>query len=344
MNDMEDTIKVQYKKKFNEMKREVESKAKEKYCLVCKKRCSSFCNSHTVPQFILKSIEEKGYVCQSSGLIIGDDNPIMDTTKGIKNTGIFRCICNECDKKYFANYENPYNILKKPMQMILQEIALKNTLKQIAKKKIEKQIHAYTKNQFGIQAPIAEYCEVDTKEHEKELIRILKGINKKKDVSYDLIYWNVLNYMSPLAYQGKVVLRVDLEGHIINNTLNEDARYFLETINIAIFPISGKTVILMFIDKSYLKYRSFIKQFLKLDEKEKLEIINYIIFRYDEEYYINRSVYNKIKDNEDLKQVCSNLDILIRRPGEVGEFTKDMLNELKNRKNIPNLLDDSFAI
>ena len=150
--------------------------------------------------------------------------------------------------------------------------------------------------------------------------------------------------MSPLAYQGKVVLRVDLEGHIINNTLNEDARYFLETINIAIFPISGKTVILMFIDKSYLKYRSFIKQFLKLDEKEKLEIINYIIFRYDEEYYINRSVYNKIKDNEDLKQVCSNLDILIRRPGEVGEFTKDMLNELKNRKNIPNLLDDSFAI
>lgn len=110
MKDMEDTIKVQYKKKFNEMKREVESKAKEKYCLVCKKRCSSFCNSHTVPQFILKSIEEKGYVCQSSGLIIGDDNPIMDTTKGIKNTGIFRCICNECDKKYFANYENPYNI------------------------------------------------------------------------------------------------------------------------------------------------------------------------------------------------------------------------------------------
>ena len=55
-------------------------------------------------------------------------------------------------------------------------------------------------------------------------------------------------------------------------------------------------------------------------------------------------MYNKIKDNEDLKQVCSNLDILIRRPGEVGEFTKDMLNELKNRKNIPNLLDDSFAI
>ena len=66
--------------------------------------------------------------------------------------------------------------------------------------------------------------------------------------------------------------------------------------------------------------------------------------KYDEEYYINRSVYNKIKDNEDLKQVCSNLDILIRRPGGVGEFTKDMLNELKNRKNIPNLLDDSFAI
>ena len=153
-----------------------------------------------------------------------------------------------------------------------------------------------------------------------------------------------MNYVSPLAYQGKLVLRVDLEGHIINNTFNTDKRDFMESINIAIFPVSGKTVVMMFIDKSYSKYSRFIKQFRKLEEKEKLEIINYIVFRYDEEYYINESVYEKIKNDENLISVCSNLDILIRRPGKVGEFTKEMLNELKNRKNIPNLLDDSFAI
>lgn len=342
---MKDENEIQYRKKFNEMKRVVESKAKGDYCLICKKKCSSFCNSHTVPQFVLKNIEEKGYVCQSSGLIVGEDIPIVDITKGIKNAGIFKCICNECDNKYFANYENPINILQKPTQLILQEIALKNTLKQIAKKKVEKELHRYTADNFGGQAPIAKHCEVDTKEHEKEFIRILKGINKQKEVSYDLIYWNILNYVSPLAYQGKLVLRVDLEGHIINNTLNTDKRDFMESINIAIFPVSGKTVVMMFIDKSYSKYSRFIKQFRKLEEKEKLAIINYIVFRYDEEYYINESVYEKIKNDENLIRVCSELDLFIcDKKSEIDVFNNDVLTELKNRLDIPNLLDSKNAI
>lgn len=341
---MDDVNEIQNKIKFNKIKRDIEAKAKGEHCLICKKKCSSFCNSHTVPQFILKNIEENGYICQSSGLILGENNPISDIFKGIKNTGVFKCICNDCDKKYFANYENPYTILGKPTQIVLREIALKNNLKQIAKKMVEKQIHIYMKENYGKQSPLAEYCDDDTRDHKKEFLRILKGINGKKEIYYDLVYWNILDYTVPLAYQGKLVLRGDLEGHLINNIATTDSRDFMEAVNIAIFPITGQTVIMMFIDESYSKYHNFIKQFRKLEEKEKLELINYIVFRYDEEYYINKSVYNKIKNEKALKRICLNVDIWLRRPCEKGELRQYMLSELKNLTSIPNLLSKEFAL
>lgn len=334
-----DDLLIEMKKKFNEMKREIEERAKGTHCLICKKECSSFCNSHTVPQFVLKNITENGYITQSSGLIFGETNPISNTFKGIRNTGVFRCICRDCDRDYFRNYENRENFFEKPDQIILREIALKNSLKHIAKKLLEKQIHDYSYEKFGVKAPIAEHWNSDTQENIDEFRKILKGINGKKVIEYDLIYWKVLNYMSPIAFQGKIVLHGDLNGFVINDIFTNSYKDKMQSINIAIFPIFGKTVIMMFVDKSYNKYKNFIKQFQKLDENEKLEVINYILFRYDEEYFIYKPTYEQIKNCKNLIKICNEFNLLYD-----GENENKGLNDLKNRLQIPNLLAPNFAI
>lgn len=113
----------------------------------------------------------------------------------------------------------------------------------------------------------------------------------------------------------------------------------MQAINIVIFPISGQTVIIMFVDKSYEKYKNFINQFKKLNDDEKLEVINHILFRYDEEYFIYKPVYDQIKDNKNLIKICNEFNFLSEdETGEKG------LNDLKNRLVIPNLLSSDFAV
>lgn len=330
---------IKMNKIFNEMKREIEERAKGTHCLICNKECSSFCNSHTVPQFILNNIGDNGYITQSSGLMLGENNPVLKAVKGIKNTGTFRCICRECDKKYFKNYEDKENIFKEPGQNILIEIALKNCLRQLAKKLLEKQIHAYSKEHFGITTPIAENWSIDMKENKDEFMRIMKGVTGEKVVEFDLVYWKILDYMCPIAFQGKIVLHGDLNGFVINDIFTKNYRDKMQAINIAIFPISGQTVIMMFVDKSYEKYKNFINQFKKLNDDEKLEVINYILFRYDEEYFIYRPVYNQIKDNENLIKICTEFNLLSE-----DETEEKGLNDLKDRLPIPNLLSSDFAV
>ena len=110
--------------------------AKVDHCFLCGKKISSACNSHVVPQFILKNISENGQISYGHSLnkrrIMGLEKPT-----GINNAYPFRLICKECDRSRFSNYENPHNLelfdsldlnLKK---QILCEMAIKAHLSHI---------------------------------------------------------------------------------------------------------------------------------------------------------------------------------------------------------------------
>ena len=96
-----------------------------------RKTTSSFCNSHSIPQMVLKTIATKGKLLQP-GLLM--DSEIFDNEKGINNTGTFHFICRECDGKYFKTYEDPKNLLEYPSDKIMAEIALKNMLLMLSKR------------------------------------------------------------------------------------------------------------------------------------------------------------------------------------------------------------------
>lgn len=74
---------------------------------------------------VLKSIADKGKILHPGILI---DVEVIDTEKGINNTGTFHYICRECDSTYFQDYENKEALLSPPTDKMMVEIALKNML------------------------------------------------------------------------------------------------------------------------------------------------------------------------------------------------------------------------
>ena len=58
---------------------------------------NSFCNSHVVPQFILKEIADVGMVYYGQSL--HEENVFLPTKTGINNAFTFKLICRDCDKR-----------------------------------------------------------------------------------------------------------------------------------------------------------------------------------------------------------------------------------------------------
>lgn len=68
--------KIEINKKVSSLIAEATKNAKLECCILCSKPCSSFCNSHSIPQFALKRIAEDGKVMlplQDEILTIGKD-------------------------------------------------------------------------------------------------------------------------------------------------------------------------------------------------------------------------------------------------------------------------------
>ena len=47
-------------KEISKIKKEANKYTKGTNCALCGKSCTSFCNSHTIPRFVIKNIAENG--------------------------------------------------------------------------------------------------------------------------------------------------------------------------------------------------------------------------------------------------------------------------------------------
>ena len=334
---------------FLEIKKEFNSSSK-KYrpskCLICGKKNPRFCNSHSVPRFVLKNIADNGIIMQSISLMRYRDINLLDEEKGTNNTGTFRNICIECDRTYFSDYENPANILQMPTSKMMIEMAIKNTLFEINKKYSEKGVYEFTHNFFGEASPLEEYYYLDLRDEQERLKRLKKAFEGKKNVEFDLFFWTKLDYVVPIAFQGKVVLIADLNGFKINNVFDSDSRCSMQCINICIFPLSDCSVVMAFSDKSYKNNYNFIKQFKQKGLEEQLYIINYIIFCLTESYYLSTKVDKDVLSNDNLRAVCSRLNLV--RADTAGNIHpadyKAIHNLLKDMSDIPNLLSKDYSL
>ena len=334
-----------YKKKVNDIIKESRAKTKLSYCYYCEKEVTSFCKSHSIPSSILKNIAHNGKVLTLNSLI---DNPLLDDQKGVNDAGTFKIICRECDSSIFSDYENPNNYTAKPTQKMLSQIALKNNLIAISKRKTEMQMRDLETEIRPDMSSFLGYknmvSKLDLNEFEKGFQKAKKAINKNSTNDYYLCYYKKLDYVVPLAFQSYVALLCDFEGNTINDIYNYSSDYDIKYINICIFPFENESVIFMFIENGDKRYRSFYKQFNKLPLDEQLAALTFIIFAYSEEVYLSNSIISVIKD----KQLCD----IGKQTTEVFAFdyNKSPLGEAKqahdlNKRNeIPNLLSYQYKL
>lgn len=322
-------------KKLDKIVRQV---AKGSNCLVCGKEVSSFCNSHTIPAFMLKYISINGEVKSYGDLVF---SPLDKGYKGVKQAGTFRIICRDCDSKLFQNYEceNNYshlNLIKK----VLVEIALKTTLRVIFKRIHEMGIFYMTEtsNQYipfinkMIRGKILDLMEL------KRDYDFIKNNNNKPN-AFKILYYKKLPYRVSIAVQDMINLTCDFKGKTLNNIYDYNEHNRLEPFYICVFPLEQESHIIIFTKKTVKKYNQFFYTLKKLKLSEQLKIINYMIFDNLEDYFIRPDI-----DISTLKEIASKLPVIagdspINHTDSIKLNNKDYFNP-KNWESLLNLLEE----
>lgn len=335
---------IELRKIFSSIKHDAETNIKTDFCYLCNKKTTSFCNSHTIPQFCLRSISSNGMV---NNIFYFFNNKISKDKNGVKNAGTFHLICNDCDNMFFKDYETPENYLsEKFSNKILAQIATKNYLQLINKRLLE--IESYKFIQTGNSFLSKEISNkqiinhIDLAEFKNLLNKSIKA-SKKDDNNYYIIFAKKLDYVAPIAYQGAVNLWLDFNGEVINDIYNINPKYKMQLLHICVFPMKSSTFILLYIENGSTRYRKFYKYLRKLNDIQKLNVISYIILLYSEDYFFNEDLLKSVDINEIKKIAHSTPEYF---SDEKFYDIKPIKNDFNLTKwnNCPNILSKEFAI
>ena len=349
-NDREKEIyernKISINKGFSRIQSIARKKAKLTKCYICGKECSSFCKSHSVPQFCLKRIAIDGKVFFSG---IQQDFPILGEDSGVNDAGTFSLICRECDNTLFQDYENPNAYDSMPSGKALAQIAMKDYLQIISKRLYEKQLYTLAMELSPINKP---FLEDQLRAIQLDLDEYIPAYNRAKIASsgghddwYYAFYYKKVDYVVPYAAQSALVLFGDFEDNIINDVYNYSPNYHTKDIHIAIFPLAKCSAIIGFVDSQITRYRSFYKQLRKLQPDDQLSAINYIIHSYAENVFLSKAISKDVLQSKCFKDVCQKSSIASSvNPNKnpisslISEFS------LSKRSSFPNLLSEDYAL
>ena len=338
--------KIETMKKINAVKKEARQKAKLSKCFCCGKECTSFCNSHSLPQFILRNIADNGKVYYWNTI---SEVLFQHEYQGVNSAGVFHIICNDCDSKLFQEYETPSNYDKPITAKMLAEIDMKNNLRYFSKRLLEKEIYKYLQNEHAeynyITNEALKVLNLDINEIKNSYKLSLNHLKKPCDNNYYIGYFVELPYVVPLACQVQIAMLVDLEGNTINYTYDEHKGHKIEVVNLCVFPMQDKTIIFMFVERKNKKYQRFFKQLKALENsKDVLKIINYMIFLYTEDFFISPNIS---------KSVLAQLNLTFKKTNSGFGYADNRFKEFWKEKekflliNIPdilNLLSREYAI
>lgn len=322
----------------NNLLRQIERDAKTTACFLCGKKIDSPCNSHLVPRFILKEIAQQGMVEYGQSL---SRLSIQNTQTGIKNAFTFFMLCRNCDQKFFSDYENPESLLNfdrlsyEQKKLILLEIGVKNHLSHIfTKRKIvclqRKQIEQYQSQQMLSPA------QLDIIEHAK-YIRKLKNYKNSTSFPFQILFSKLLDYKTQLATQTIIAYVFDLNGKQLFNPYDLTSTFLSNYFYLAVLPYKGQTRVLFYIEKCNIhNVESLIKEFEKLNDDEKLHFLFVSLLMYDEQFYVNPMLCNKMKQNRKIMELYYQTDRMPRN--------WDYCKKIKDYKKYTNYLSREFSV
>lgn len=338
---------IEARKKYNQLIKLSKQQAKRGECLWCGKEITRFCNSHSVPQFVLRNIDSDGKIDYFNALI---KVPLINDDKGINEAGTFKLLCKECDSKIFQNYEDPEKLREKPDERMLEEIALKNILVMLNKRYFEIQLFENMEKQFQIPYPYEkkqEVNELDERDFLWHFNRIREMMESDiKDGKFVLFYWKRLDYKIPIAFQGMVSLYGDLEGNIVTDIYNKSMDIINKHMHVCMFPLETESVVFAFYHEDDHEYDTFSKQFCELEEEEKLRLLSYIVYEHNEEMFFAKKfphrtwLMNKVQES-----FLDTTEIIAFTMGDLEMQKRQNLMKLKSRdKTFPNILSNKFSI
>lgn len=337
---------VEVKKIYSKFYKAAKENVKQDCCLLCGKKGLKFCNSHSIPQFILESISSDGLYLNINTFL---EIPIIKSKIGKNEANTFHLICRDCDKKYFATYENPNNYDNEISQRMLAEISLKDSLRMQWKQRLKTAMDVLIANQttdpltYQYAKVTHDANQLDLHDFQNSFLLALKTIEKKTN-GYFLIDSFVVDYVTKIAFQGQVALVTGFDDELINNPYNMDQKYKTQFIHICIFPINNKTHIFLFIEDGDTRYRNFYRHFRKLSKEQKLIVINYILVLYSEEWLLASSANKELFNNEELKRIMRTIQtphpcscVGFSSKTEYSDFILKKALEVFTLKNIPSI-------
>ena len=336
---------MQVNKAVSKNFKEARTASKESFCYLCKKTCDGFCNSHSIPQFSLVNIAENGKVADP----LQGEHPSSKDDIGLKKAGTFHIICDNCDNTMFSDYETPSAYSAPPNNRMLAQIALKNYLQMVSKRRIESNLYDILERDYdnfeSVSSGGSTLEEDDLREYELKLQYAVKTLKENLSNRYHLCYYKVLDYVVPYATQTALCLITDLEDRLVNNPYLSLAEYRMEYLQVAVFPLEHTTVILLFVESGVKRYRNFIRQLNRLNEEDQLSAINYMIFSYTENVFLNVNTHKTTKANPSFMEVCRKISQANCPYPSFDPIDAAMQAfSFSRRKSFPNLLNRKFAL
>ncbi|QSR11863.1 hypothetical protein J0J35_05390 [Lactococcus sp. LG606] len=310
--------------------------------MICGNNQKSYCNSHSIPQFSLKQLSKNGQLITSLSLV---KKEMPNLRKGIKNAGVFHTICNSCDQNFFKDYENIEKIKKKPTDIMLGEIAVKNILLQISKRLIEANL--YSKQLKKVSSSIvldekASISRLDLRDYLIELEFQKDIVLNNKTNGYNILFWDILPYKIPIACQTGLALEHDYEGFPINHIYNFSPDINMQYMHIIVLPLEETSIVLAFYHKKDKAYSQLRHQLNSITKENALKYINYLIISESENFYLSPDLDDKILNDQKLISLTSEN----RGHPNFGQATiTELINYTRiNMNEIPNFLSSEFAI
>lgn len=321
------------------------NQAKKGECLWCGKKITRFCNSHSIPQCVLKNIDIDGKLDYFNSLL---KIPLLNEDKGLNEAGTFKLLCNECDGKIFRDYEDINALEKRPSEKMLEEIALKNILMMLNKRYIEIELYKNLEKQYHFECEKKqEVNSLDEKDFWWDYNRVKNMMNSDKDEhKFKIIYWKKLDYKIPIAFQGLVALYGDIEGNLVTDIYNKSKDVIVKHMHLCMFPLKECSVVFAFYHEDDTEYDDFCRQFNLLNEEEKLSTLSYIVHEYSEDMLYSKKFPHRTWFMNKLKEIALDNTDIFGFSKEEAEFKKRvLLNKIKNRdKNFPCILSKKFSI
>jgi len=319
---------------ISELNKEVYKLVKPSECYLCGCKMSSACNSHVVPQFILKSVAEDGHLYYGQTLF--KHNDFIKCEKGINNAFTFHLICKKCDNSYFKTYEKPEFILNfdsiesGQRNRALCEMAIKALLASLSVKNYLSGIKFVT---FGIKGTASD---MDASDYKNKISYIRKCKNSDED-KINIIYNELLEYETKIACQCILGVVRDIDGNVCFNVRDFESASVANYLYLNILPYKGKTRIIFFNFKYDYEDNNttLIKQFNSLTKEEKLKFIFVALTMYSEQFFISPSLNEIMKKDKKLVHMFNKTDN--------ANIDDSVYKEFKNFKKYENYLSSKYS-